>query len=408
MRRCLHVAMLVFVSLSAFGGEPTPPQPALSTSAPDPDSTPAYLIDLANVHLKYNSVPRARAFLRKALELSKDAAQRDSVLQSVKPVFQRTNDWKQAIETYQDFLTVSLNASERGKINLALADAHLKNGEPDKAEAILTDIAKPDKERPDDQQQRQNALQALLLLWQSNPARVDPAIAAAEARLAKDASDSAALDLLLQIYSFIRHDAPKQIETAEKLAALRPDDSGEQRRLAGLYQQSRQYDKAIAVNTRLMNAAQKNDEHQQYARAVGELLVQAGKKDEALVWMLENFDKHIQRSGDYMVLATFYENQNMLDLAEYAIKRWVNNAATPEEKIEALFRVAQLALKQKDYAKAEESLHTLAADYKDRQIVMTRVNALWQKVEAEKKKAAEPKPQPKIELPVGARNGEER
>jgi hypothetical protein len=35
---------------------------------------------------------------------------------------------------------------------------------------------------------------------------------------------------------------------------------------------------------------------------------------------------------------------------------------------------------------------------------MTRVNALWQKVEAEKRKAAEPK----VELPVGVRNGEER
>ena len=98
---------LLTLASAALAAEPSTPSPqpdipALATSTTDL-SDPAYLLDIANVHLKHDSVQRARPFLRRALELSKDAGQRDSILQSLKPVFQRNNNWKDAIELYQDF-----------------------------------------------------------------------------------------------------------------------------------------------------------------------------------------------------------------------------------------------------------------------------------------------------------------
>ena len=57
------ILLALFLAAPSSAAEPLPSDADLSN--------PAYLIDLANVHLKYNSVSRARPFLHKALELSK-------------------------------------------------------------------------------------------------------------------------------------------------------------------------------------------------------------------------------------------------------------------------------------------------------------------------------------------------
>ena len=403
MRSIILIALTLMTAARAAEA-PSPDLPTLATSTADL-TNPTYLIELANVHLKFGSVQRAQPFLRKAMELSKDAAQRDSVLISLRATFQRTGNWKEAVALYQDFLSTALNASERGKMNLALADACAKAGDLDKAESILTDLARPDKERADDQQQRQNAMNALLQLWQGNPARVDPAINQADARLEKDPTDAAALEIEVQIYSQIRHDIIKQTLYMEKLLALKPDDPIEARRLAALYVQDRKYDKAIEIDKKLLKAATKNEEQQQYASQVGTLLIQAGKKDEAVTWMHENFEPKIQRAGDYIILSSFYDSAGMPAASEMALQQCVRAGKTPEEKLEAYFRIVQLALREKNYAHAEETLHILATDYKDRPGMMTRVKTLFDKVQAEKSKPPEPKVliPPPIKVPLEER-----
>ena len=138
--RPIVLITLTLSSLTSAAEPPAPsPQPdipALATSTSDL-TNPTYLIELANAHLKFGSIQRAQPFLRKAMELSKDAAQRDSVLISLRATFQRTGNWKEAVALYQDFLSTAQNASERGKMNLALADACAKAGDFDKSDLNL-------------------------------------------------------------------------------------------------------------------------------------------------------------------------------------------------------------------------------------------------------------------------------
>ena len=56
-------------------------------------------------------------------------------------------------------------------------------------------------------------------------------------------------------------------------------------------------------------------------------------------------------------------------------------------KLKAYFRLVQLALRKKSYTHAEER-SILATEYNDKPSMMTRVNALFQKVQAEKNKPA--------------------
>jgi tetratricopeptide (TPR) repeat protein len=403
MRPIILIALLL-TSVAHAAEVPQPDLPTLSTSTADL-TNPAYLIELANAHLKFGAVQRAQPFLHKAMELSKDAAQRDSVLQSLRSTFQRLHDWPAAVALYQDLLPTAVNATERGKMNAALADAYVQTKDFDKAESILVELAKPDKERGDDQQQRQNAMNSLIQLLQANPDRVDATINQADADLLKNPDDSAALERMLRIYSLIKHDVLKETLYAEKLCALHPDDAGEQRRLAGLYVQDRKYDKAIDVNKRLLKSATKHEDSQQYALQIGNLLVQAGKRDDAVAWMHENFEPNIQRNGDYMLLSSFYENANLPVAADAALMQWVAAAKSPDETIEAYFRVAQLAFRLKNFAHAEEILHRLATDYKDRPVVLSRVGTLFQNIQTEKNKPVPPRVlvPPPIKVPVEER-----
>ena len=388
------LATLFLGELASSAAEPAAAPTATPAKEPEPlaadirDMTnPTYLIDLANVHMKYGDIQRAQPLLKKALATSKDIGQRESALQTLRSTFQRTGNWKAAIEVYQDLLQSAANASERGKINFALADAYSQNHDPDKAEALLQDVAKPNKERADDQAQRQNAMQRLIQLWQANPTRVDPIVTEAEANLVKNPDDEGALEMLIQIYSFIRHDVPKLNAYTEKLAALKPNDVQEQRKLAILYLQSKQYDKAIDVYKKLMTVTARREDVRSLAFQIGNLLFQSGKKDESVAWMKENFATGITSSGDFMLLASYYERLDMSLDAEATLFQWASNAKTPDEQGDAKMRMADVALRRKDYEHADDVSKMVLKEFKDLPAIVARANTMINRIKVEKQKA---------------------
>ena len=61
--------ILIAISLLSAVHAAEAPSPDLSTLATADLTNPTYLLDLANVHLKFGSIQRAQPFLRKAMEL---------------------------------------------------------------------------------------------------------------------------------------------------------------------------------------------------------------------------------------------------------------------------------------------------------------------------------------------------
>jgi len=421
----LHVAVLVlFIALHADGTEaPAPatpnPNPAPTIVATSPNqgaasaptskldapqsasnssgvpaetleiTKPEYLMDLANVHLKYGLVQRAAPLLRKVLDVSKDANQRESVFQALRMAVQRTGNWKDAIAVYKELADGASNASERGKLNLALADAYTKAKDLDNAEKLLLEVSKPNKERQDDQAQRQMAVNSLTQVWLADPKRVDAVISANEATLATNPEDVGALQVLIQIYTIVKHDLPKLNQYTEKLCALKPDDIDEQRKLVMLYLQGHQFDKAIEVDKKLMAMTTRRQDTRAMTYQIGNLLMQAGKKDEAIAWLKDNFVPGMTNSGDFMLLASFYEKVDMPTDAEFTLLQWAAAAKTPDEQAEAHMRVADLAFRRKDFTHTEEVLEGILKDYKDQPGIEVRVKSLMQRLMVEKTKAVQ-------------------
>ena len=193
-------------------------------------TNPGYLIELANVHMRYGALDRAEPLLRAALEKAKDQ-QKQQAYQTLGSVLQRKGDWKGVAELYEAAVEASTTPPERGRNSIQLADAYIHNNEQDKAEKIILDIPPMPKDHPEDQWISQTAFRLLTQIWQSKPGRVDQYITEAEAALAKTPDDPTTLDRLAEVYSSVKRDPAKALPYLEKLSTIRPEDRGLQYRL---------------------------------------------------------------------------------------------------------------------------------------------------------------------------------
>jgi tetratricopeptide (TPR) repeat protein len=287
-----------------------------------------------------------------------------------------------------------------------LIDAYIRCGEPDKAEKLIIELPPVSKEHPEDQWIQQTAFRLLTQIWQNKPGRVDAYITEAEAALAKTPDDVTTLDRLSEVYSNIKREPAKALPHLEKLATIRVDDKSLQYRLAALYQQTRAFDKSIDVYKKMMTMpnARKDEVHSQ-AFQVGMLLQQSGKKDEALQWIKNNYAKDIISPQDYSLLSMFYEQCDQKADAEAALKQFGEVAKTPNEKADARVRLAEMALRNREFDKASEAARAVLNDFKDNPNATTRANSVIKRVEAEaaaQAKAAEPKPEAPKEKPKEA------
>ena len=382
---------------------PTPPQLPPSGLGPQPITTgpmaadvkdqtnPAYLLKLAAVHMEFGALDRAEPLLHTALEHAKDPAQKLMVQQALGTCLLRKGDMKAAADLFEAALATATNPSEKARIGLSLAEAYLHANDPEKAEKTVLEVAKPDKTRPDELYVQQAAFRLLTQVWQAKPALADAYIADAEAALAKDPTDATTLERLAEVYTTVKHDPAKAAAYSEKLAATKPNDKPAQYKLAASYQQAKQFDKAIDVYKKLMaGSGERKEEVRSQAFQVGMLTLQAGKKDDAVAWMKDNFIKDISQSRDYSMLAMFYEQAGMNAEAEEALNKEAELTKSPDEKADAHLRIADIAFRKKDWAKAEEVAKSVAAEFKDNTNIQARASAMVKRVEFEKNRPAMP------------------
>jgi len=235
----------------------------------------------------------------------------------------------------------------------------------------------------------------LLQVWASNPEKLAKAAEEARAAHAANPKDVAALERLVDIYSNYLGDANTAIEYLEKLAALRPSPET-QFRLSFAYRQTRQYDKAIDL---LKNAMPSQPKFQadQSASQIGQILFQAGKKEEAVAWMKQYFEKASPSINDCNLLAGFYQTAQMPEAAEAIMNKAAELSTSPEEKANFKLRIANSALRRNDTVKAQTVVLELEKDYGITAQIMSQVKELRARLQA---RAPQARPAQPLQTPT--------
>ena len=388
---------------------PTPTPAPVAAPAPKITEIPAdlkdvtntdYLMDLAQVHLRYNSFDRAEPLFRLVAEKGKDGPQKMAAHEALATLLQKKNDIKGAVAELETAAAAAATPYDKLRISLTLGQQYLRANDWDNAEKVLMEVSTADASIPNSRWLQQSALSLLPQVWKNKPGRADEFVQQAEAALAKSPNDPVLLDRVSELYANVKHDFAKASEVAERLLPLRPDDRALQYKLASLYQQSRQFDKAVDLAKKMLAAPNisKDDAHNQMYQ-VGNMLMQAGKKDEAVAWMKDNFAKDATTGRDYWMLAMFYEQAGLHAESEQALLKDAELAKTPNEKAEARILQAEFALRRRDLPKAEELAKAILDEFKDNQNVTTRANMVTQQVAAQRnamaaKPATPPGPKP--------------
>ncbi|HEY3324966.1 MAG TPA: tetratricopeptide repeat protein [Planctomycetota bacterium] len=336
---------------------------------------PAYLNDLAQVHLRYGVLEAAEPLLKEALDKYKDAAQKRQVFGSLASVYQRKGDWKGAAELYEKALSGATNPSEKIRLVTSLADACANAGNFEKAEKVLTEAIESGEQSPMGQYQRQEAQRQLARIWDRQPGRIEKVIEENEKAVQADPKNVAAIERLADIYSRPKGNPEKASEWCEKLLALRPDDKNLQNRLMNQYQIGRQFDKAAELGQKLFAAAKTDADKRTHAFQIAQLLLSGGKKTEAGKWLQQNFPKQNAAGYELTSLSMFFDQAGMEGEAEEALLEACASAKSQSEKAESQLRLVDLQTRHQQYAKADALLKTVLAESKNNESVVQRANS---------------------------------
>jgi tetratricopeptide (TPR) repeat protein len=378
-----------------------PTQPLVAKPAPDVvDMTnSSYLLELAQVHLRWNATDRAEPLLKTALEKAKDGFQKQQVISTLASLLQRKADWKGAAELYEQVIPQTTIPSERVRMSLALADVYTSLKENEKAEKLLNDIMSNNDAAQVSPYQKQEAQRNLVRLWQQQPGKLDKIVEESEKAVQAKPDDQVALDRLAEIYSTVKIDPAKAAEVYEKLVALRPNDKTLQRQLLSMYQRARNSEKAIELGNKLMASATTPDEKRMQAYTVANILMGAGKRTEAAEFLQKNLTKENAGFHDYIHMSLFYGQTGMDKEADAALEQATAMAKTKDEKGECQLQRAEALLRHQEYAKAEDLLTSISTEYKDTQNIATRANYAMDRVKRgkqalERRNAAQQQLQP--------------
>ena len=352
-----------------------------ATKHADPSDTeitdPAYLAELAQVHIRYNSLDRAAVLLRASIEKGKDPVQTQQASSTLAEILQRKGDFKAAAVFYEQSLKSVSNPGERAVLQMALAEDYIQVKEFEKAEALLLAATAPGNDSPlgPNQWQRQHAYSNLIQIWRQQPGRLEKAIEDAEQVLVQKPNDTATLERLAEIYTTAKIDPAKAAQNYEKLLALHPSDQALQRKVMALYQQAGQIDKLADMGKKRIAAAPNKDEARMQALQTAQSMLRSGKKDDTARWLKENYSIESASSRDYSNLGGFYEQAGLDVEAEAALSKAIELGANREERAEGALRLAECKIRRNENGMAEELLNGVLKENGGNPGLMARANA---------------------------------
>jgi tetratricopeptide (TPR) repeat protein len=216
-----------------------------------------------------------------------------------------------------------------------------------------------------------NSLQRLMTLWKKEDGKIDKVTAELEATAAKEPQNIGVTEELAEIYTSGKRDAAKAARALEKLLEANPKDSNLQMRLAMFYSELKEYDKAIAVHKKLLETDSKVDGPSTHFQ-IANLLLQSGKKDEAIAWAKEHLASDAASAAG--LLGAFYEQAALNNEAMTVYESAATKAPTPQAKADFLLKSAELARRTKNYTKAETTIRAVIKENASDKTVLGRAN----------------------------------
>ncbi|MCZ7649439.1 MAG: hypothetical protein M5U26_29980 [Planctomycetota bacterium] len=334
-----------------------------------------YLMDLADIHQRYNALERAEALLKRAVEGAKTEQDKSQAFSKLAGVLERMQDWKGSMELYEKVMAAEADPAQKANYGMRLANLYQKLEEHEKAEKLLVELSelKPAEGGQNLEWVKRMAEDRLLTVWQKQPGRLETVIKECDERLAKDPKDAAALDRLSRIYTSAQRDNVKAAEALEKLVALQPEDKELKDRLAAVYQANQQIDKALELYKQMLAGADPQVASR-YAYKAGLMLARADRKDEGVALVKEHMDTKDANTATLTMLSSFYMQAQMPEEAESIYLKLAEQAKAPAQRADYLLRVADMAKQAKNYDKAEQQLRAILEQFKEDKGVKARAN----------------------------------
>jgi tetratricopeptide (TPR) repeat protein len=339
-----------------------PPVAAPMGELPDTPETPAeklpaqFFAATGQVCLQYAQWTKAEECFREAYGREKDAGARADYAFSLGQLLMRKKDYDKALPLLEEAIKNVPEAS-RGvlmrRCRLALAALYEKMNQPEKVEALYQEWMKD----PSNPMEAEMARRELLRYWQ-RAGKLEAAVAKYEAALKEKPDDKQALEMLSLVYTSIKPDPQKSLAVAEKLVELQPQDRAAAMQLLSAYEQAAQYDKAIALVSKLTERYP--DAADTLTFRLAYLYVRSGQKEKAKEFAASMLAKGPEMSQRHGVAAGIYLQLNMLDDALDHYETAARLAKSDPEREGYLLSAARTAQRAKKYPKAEELAKGLA------------------------------------------------
>ena len=359
--------------------------PTVSASQ-QPDAVDAdYLTELAQVHVRHGHPDKAEALYRAITEKEQNVSKKIAACEALSALLLKRGAAKDAAKELQAATDSARNLLERGRLTMALADCLIKGGMFAEAENVLLDAAGSDSSLPGGAWLKASALGMLEDGWRKNPERLKAFVAETEAKIKQNPASTTLLEQLAAVYEKNQRDPAKAAELLERLVVLQPKNRAQQLRLAALYSQSKQFDKAVDLAKKMFASPDLSPDEAKFERyRIAMLLIEAGRKEEALAWIKEKFHGDPSDSKEQISIGALYQQAGLATESEAAFSHAFESAKDPEEKTNAKLKLVELALSQNDLEKADARARAIITEMKDTPAAQSRALMLLQQIAAQK------------------------
>ena len=165
--------------------------------------------------------------------------------------------------------------------------------------------------------------------------------------------------------------------------------------MLSMYQNARQYDKAMELGQKLIAEAKNDAEKRGLVYQVVQIMFSAGKKAEAGAWLQQNFPKENANIYDLSSYAMMLDQAGLANEADDALTKAAAAAKTPMEKAQCQMRMADTWMRRQQWAKAEEVLKNVLNDCKDIPSVVQQATMTLERLKRMQQAPAPPVP-PKV------------